>query len=145
PFGHALTAIAPGDYVSNSSMLEAMAVLRLDGATLPTRANFRDSLEPFRLDERLIRAAPPVPRANPPRTFSGYRRPGRRGVGTRNTIVVIGTTSRTASFARQLVARLQVLARVHPTLDGIVAIAHTEGGGNEEPNNTTEILRALAG
>lgn len=40
---------------------------------------------------------------------------------------------------------MQPLARVHPTIDGIVAIAHTEGGGQHEPNNTTEILRALAG
>jgi mutator protein MutT len=69
-------------------------------------------------------------RASPrPRTFAGYRRPGRRGVGTRNTIVILGTTSRTASFARQLAARLQPLARMHPGVDGIVAIAHTEGGG----------------
>ncbi len=145
PFAHAVSAIAPGDYVSNQSMLDALAVRRIERAVLPTQANFRDSLEPFTLDERTVRAALPVDRVSPARTFAGYRRPGRRGVGTRNTIVVIGTTSRTASFARQLVARLQPLARVHPTIDGIVAIAHTEGGGLDEPNNTTEILRALAG
>ncbi|MSU49568.1 MAG: altronate hydrolase [Opitutus sp.] len=145
PFAHALAAIAPGDYVSNQSMLDALAVRRLDGAKLPATANFRDSLEQYRLDESAFHAAPAVDRTAAPRTFAGYRRPGRRGVGTRNMIVVIGTTSRTASFARQLVARLQALARVHPTIDGIVAIAHTEGGGPGEPNNTTEILRALAG
>src|SRR5205814_9521502 len=92
-----------------------------------------------------FRARTPLSRVAHPRPFSGYRRPGSRGIGTRNTIVVLGTTSRTASFARQLAARLQPLARVHPTLDGIVAIAHTEGGGPGEPNNTAEILRALAG
>jgi altronate dehydratase len=145
PFGHALTAIAPGDYVANQAMLEALAVRRTDAAALPVSPNFRDSLERFQLDESIIRPAPAVDRVAQPRTFNGYRRPGRRGVGTRNTIVVLGTTSRTASFARQLVARLQPLARVHPGLDGIVAIAHTEGGGPGEPNNTTEILRALAG
>ena len=48
--------------------------------------------------------------------------PGRRGTGTRNTIVILGTTSRTAAFARQLTARLQPLARVHPSLDGMNAI-----------------------
>ena len=145
PFAHATIAIAPGDYVSNQAMLDGLAVRRLDGAKLPVTANFRDSLEQYRLDEGTFRAAPPVPREEHPRTFAGYRRPGRRGVGTRNVIVVIGTTSRTASFARQLVARLQPLAQVHPTIDGIVAIAHTEGGGTGEPNNTTEILRALSG
>ncbi len=145
PFGAALTPIAPGDYVANQAMLEGLAVRRIGDARLPAAPNFRDSLEAFRLDESAIRAAPPVERASPVRTFLGYRRPGNRGVGTRNFIVVIGTTSRTSSFARQLVARLQALARVYPTIDGIVAIAHTEGGGTEEPNNTTEILRALAG
>jgi len=144
-FAHAVRAIAPGDYVSNETMLASLAVRQLGGAQLPTVANFRDSLEHYRLDESTLRAAPPIERVAQPRTFAGYRRPGPRGVGTRNFIVVIGTTSRTASFARQLVARLQPLARVHPTIDGIVAIAHTEGGGQHEPNNTTEILRALAG
>jgi altronate dehydratase len=37
------------------------------------------------------------------------------------------------------------LARINPGLDGIVAIAHTEGGGPGEPNNVQEVLRALAG
>lgn len=144
-FAHAVRAIAPGDYVSNETMLASLAIRQLGGAQLPTVANFRDSLEHYRLEESTLHAAPPVERVAQPRTFAGYRRPGPRGVGTRNFIVVIGTTSRTASFARQLVARLQPLARVHPTIDGIVAIAHTEGGGQHEPNNTTEILRALAG
>jgi altronate dehydratase len=144
PFGHALAPIAPGDYVCNRAMIEALAVRRL-GVPLPEEPNFADHLVPYVLDEAAIRAAPPVEPAPDPRTFEGYRRPGRRGTGTRNTIVILGTTSRTAAFARQLTARLQPLARVHPSLDGIVAVAHTEGGGPGEPNNTAEVLRALAG
>ncbi|HTB80155.1 MAG TPA: UxaA family hydrolase [Opitutaceae bacterium] len=145
PFGAALTALAPGDYVCNASMLAALAVRSLD-ARLPAAPNFADNpLEPFRLDETAFRPAPPVAPAPSPRTFAGYRRPGRRGTGTRNTIVILGTTSRTAAYARQLAARLQPLARVHPSIDGIVAIAHTEGGGSDEPNNAHEVLRALAG
>ena len=150
PFGVALTAIAPGDYVCNQSMLDALAVRRLPGVILPAQPNFADILDPFQLDEAAFRAGPDSrlagglasPRA---RTFRGYRRPGCRGVGTRNAIVILGTTSRTASFVRQLTARLQALARVHPSLDGIVAIAHTEGDGPGQPNNTREVLRALAG
>ena len=145
PFGTALTDIAPGDYVCNQSTLETLALRQLDGARLPSRPNFSDQLPPWTLDEKSFRAGPAVAPAVAPRTFAGYRRPGRRGVGTRNFIVILGTTSRTASFARQLAARLQPLARVHPSLDGIVAVAHTEGGGTTEPNNTPEILRALAG
>ncbi len=144
PFGHALTPIAPGDYVSNASILEALAVRRL-GFSLPARPNFTDHLVAFDLDESAFRPAPPVPLAAEVRTFDGFRRPGRRGVGTRNYIVILGTTSRTASFARQLAARLQALARVFPSLDGLVAVTHTEGGGPGEPNNAAEILRALAG
>jgi altronate dehydratase len=145
PFGTALTAIAPGDYVCNQSMLDALSVRRIETTVLPAKPNFADCLEPFAFDEKKFSPAPPTSLAPQPRTFQGYRRPGRRGVGTRNTIVILGTTSRTASFARQLAARLQSLARVHPSIDGIVAIAHTEGGGNAEPNNASEILRALAG
>ena len=145
PFGRALRPIAPGDYVSNRAMLEGLALRPLAGAVLPPTPNFEDCLESFHLDEAAIHSAPPVARASPMRTFMGYRRPGRRGIGTRNTIVIVGTSSRTASFARQLTARLQVLARVHPTIDGIVAIAHTEGGGPGGANNTLEVLRTLAG
>ena len=145
PFATALEPIAPGDYVCNQSMLDALAVRRVEGATFPTRPNFADHLTPFQLDETTFHPGSPVDRVALPRTFRGYRRPGLRGVGTRNTIVILGTTSRTASYARQLAARLQPLARVHPGIDGIVAIAHTEGGGNDEPNNTLEILRALGG
>ncbi len=145
PFGLARLDIAPGEYVGNAAMLAALGMRRVEGARFPVEPNFEDYLPEFRLDEESFRPAAPVPRVAEPRTFAGYRRPGRRGVGTRNTIVILGTTSRTASFARQLTARLQPLARVHPSLDGIVAIAHTEGGGPGEPNNTAEVLRALAG
>lgn len=145
PFGNAVVRIAPGDYVSNQSMLEALAVRQVAGATLPPQPNFTDRRERFAFDEAGFQPAGEVERAKARRTFAGFRRPGRRGTGTRNFIVVIGTTSRTASFARQLVARLQPLARVHPDCDGIVAIAHTEGGGHGEPNNAAEVLRALAG
>jgi len=144
PFGHALALIAPGDYVCNASTLESLAGRRL-AFTLPPQANFADHLVPFVLDEATFTPAPPVECASQRRTFAGYRRPGKRGVGTRNTVVILGTTSRTASFARQLTARLQVLARLYPALDGIVAVAHTEGGGPTEPNNAAEVLRALAG
>ena len=40
----------------------------------------------------------------------GYRRPGGRGVGARNFIVVLGTSSRTTGFARQLAALTHKIA-----------------------------------
>ena len=144
PFGRTLTALAPGDYLYNRSMLEALKVRGLP-LTLPAEPNFEDRIVAFTLDEAAFKPGTPVPLVANPRTFQGYVRPGGRGVGTRNCVVILGTTSRTASAARQLAARLQPLARVHPGIDGIVAIAHTEGGGPDEPNNTIEILRAMAG
>ena len=145
PFGLALMDIPAGGYVCNQSMLEALAMRQLDGARLPEQPNFSDVLAPFDLDEKSFRAGAAVDFVETRATFSGFRRSVRRGVGTRNFIVILGTTSRTASFARQLTAQLQPLARVHPGLDGIVAIAHTEGGGTGEPHNAAEVLRALAG
>jgi altronate dehydratase len=146
PFGEAIAPIGRGDYVCNASMLAALGVRTLDSAVrLPAAPNFADRQTPFVLNESQFRPGVPVERATEPRTFLGYRRPGARGVGTRNYLVVVGTTSRTAGVARQLVARLQPLAQATPGIDGIVAIAHTEGGGVEEPNNASEVLRALAG
>ncbi len=144
PFGHALTEILPGDYVCNQSILEALAVRCLDAA-FPSQPNFVDHLVPFEFDENAFRPAPPVELVAQPRTFAGFRRPGRRGVGTRNVVVILGTTSRTAAFARRLAGRLQFLARLFPNLDGIVAVAHTEGAGPGEPHNVAEVLRTLAG
>lgn len=146
PFGTAVTDIAPADYVCNQSMLAALAVRELDArVALPERPNFADRLTAFRFDEATFAPGAPVPPVTNPRTFPGYRRDGGRGIGTRNHVVLLGTTSRTAGFVRQLADRLQPLARVHPGIDGIVAVAHTEGAGPGEPNNAAEILRALAG
>ena len=112
PFGHALVPIAPGDYVCNASILQALAVRQL-GVPLPSAPNFADYLVPFTLDPATYRPGQPVDRVARPRTFRGYRRAGGRGIGTRNTIVILGTTSRTASVARQLASRLQPLAKAH--------------------------------
>ena len=145
PFGRAVNRIEPGEYVSNQSMLDALAVRQVAGAVFPPQPNFTDLRESFVFNAAAFQPTAELELAPAPATFAGFRRPGRRGVGTRNYIVIIGTTSRTASFARQLAARLQPLARVYPDLAGIVAIGHTEGGGQGEPNNAAEVLRALAG
>ncbi|RMF81290.1 MAG: altronate hydrolase, partial [Chloroflexi bacterium] len=69
---------------------------------------------------------------------------GGRGVGTRNMIVLLGTSSLTAGFVRALEARLKPLADEYSNIDGIVAVAHTEGG-HHQPNNRDLLLRTLAG
>src|SRR6185503_12925887 len=80
PFGHALVPIAPGDYVCNESILQALAMRQL-GVPLPAAPNFEDYLVPFTLDPATYWPGQPVERVARPRTFRGYRRDGGRGVG----------------------------------------------------------------
>ena len=142
PFGVALTDISCGQYVSNAGMLQALRGRHLD-FELPATPNFEDRITPYVLDEATFTPAPPLARKLQPPTFLGFDR-GVRGAGTRNYVVIMGTTSRTAAFARIVAQRLEGL----PTgagFDGVVAVAHTEGGGTETPNNRDLLLRTLAG
>lgn len=142
PFGVALTDIARGEYVSNAGMLEALRGRRLD-FELPATPNFEDRITPYELEEATFVPAPPLERIATPPTFRGFDR-GARGAGTRNYVVVMGTTSRTAAFARIVAQRLEHEPR-GDNFDGVVAVAHTEGGGAETPNNRDLLLRTLAG
>ncbi len=142
PFGAATRDIAPGDYVCNAGMLEALGGRRLD-FELPAEANFEDRITPYVLDEAAFEPAAPLPLNPDPPTFRGFDR-GPRGAGTRNYVVVMGTSSRTAAYARLLARRLAD-APVSDGFDGVVAVAHTEGGGAGTPNNRDLLLRTLAG
>ncbi|MBP8256393.1 MAG: UxaA family hydrolase, partial [Opitutaceae bacterium] len=144
PFGRAIRAIGAGEYVSNELMIRALR-WRDVKVEIPSQANFEDRIEPCALDEEGFVPGPPVDLRAEKRRFMGYRRGGSRGVGTRNFIVILGTTSRTASIAREIADRLQPFAAAHPGIDGIVAVSHTEGGGPHVPNNVLEIHRALSG
>jgi altronate dehydratase len=143
PFGVALKPITPGQYVCNAAMLQALGLRTLD-FPLPPDPNFADRITPYQLDEQGFQPAPPTLSYDEPRTFLGYRRSPQRGVGTRNTIVLLGTTSRTSSYVRQLEARLKGVVSAYPNIDGIVAAAHTEGD-HPNPNNRAIMLRTLAG
>jgi altronate dehydratase len=142
PFGVALTDIACGHYVGNAGMLQALRGRHLD-FDLPVAPNFADRITPYVLDEASFTPAEPLERLAQPPTFGGFDR-GARGAGTRNFVVIMGTSSRTAAFARIVAQRLKDL----PTsagFDGVVAVAHTEGGSAAAPNNRELLLRTLAG
>lgn len=143
PFGYAIKAITPGQYVANHSMLEALSTRNLD-FPLPATPNFEDHIEPYNFDESAWQPINQVEIYPEERTFMGYRRLDGRGVGTRNFIVLLGTTSRTGSFVKQLEDRLKGITKAYPNVDGVVAIAHTEGG-SDHPNNLELLLRTLAG
>lgn len=144
PFGTALRDIAPGDYVCNRDILEALRVRNLNFA-LPDEPNFKDWMKRYHLDEDAFRPGDQVPLYETPPTFMGYRRSPSRGVGTRNVIVLLGTTSQSASYVKRLEERLRGRAAAYPDIDGIVAVAHTEGGEDAAPNNRELLLRTLAG
>ena len=142
PFGIAARALQPGDYVCNERILAALAERDIDFA-LPDAANFRDTIETYALDEATFSAGEQVAPAEEPATFAGFRRPGGRGVGTRNFVVVLATTSRANGFVREVAGR--AAERAPAGIDGVVAVTHTEGGGSARPNNLDHVLRVLAG
>ena len=144
PFGFAISQIRPGDYVCNQKMIDSLSLRHLD-FDLPAHPNFRDEIITYHLDEENFQPGDPVTRHDDDRFFEGYRREGGRGVGTRNYIVVMGTTSRTSGFVNALVSRMKEVAADCENIDGIIAVAHTEGGEGRTPNNLDMLLRTLAG
>ena len=141
PFGVALVPIAPGAYVCNHGVLDALRIRQLDFA-LPAQPNFADQIHSYHPDEANFRPGQQLPLCEQPATFMGYDR-GARGAGTRNHIALIGTSSRTASFVRLLAERFR--GQSNDTFDGVVALGHTEGGTTTTPNNQELLLRTLAG
>ena len=148
PFGFATRSISPGDYVCNQKMIDSLSIRNLP-FELPKTPNFSDKMAPYQLDETEFRAGKQVLRHENERAFLGYQRPGKRGVGTRNYIVVMGTTARTSGFARRLADMCSIEGIYNPdtfpNIDGIVAVTHTEGGESKTPNNIDMLLRTLAG
>ena len=144
PFGYAMTEIQPGAYVCNEKMIDSLSLRNLD-FELPSRPNFKDQIVAYTLDEDTFEPGRPLSKYDHELFFSGYRREGERGVGTRNYIVVMGTTSRTSSFAEALANRFKGIEVGYENIDGVVAVTHTEGGEGNTPNNLDLLLRTLAG
>ncbi|MBL8773309.1 MAG: altronate dehydratase [Phenylobacterium sp.] len=93
----------------------------------------------------LRRVAPPTPALSGPgaaRTFQGFRRANGK-VGVRNYIGVLTSVNCSATVARLLAERATQsgLLADHPTIDGIVPIAHTSGCGMAGSGEGFEILR----
>jgi len=144
PFGVATEQILPGAYVCNPQILEALKLRNLE-FSLPATPNFEDRIEPYLLDPTTFIPGTPTALDTPSRSFLGYERSSNRGVGTRNTILILGTTSRTASFASRLREKSVGLVDRFEHIDDIVCASHTEGGGYHDPNNLDLLLHTLAG
>lgn len=144
PFGFAISQIRPGDYVCNKKMIDSLSLRHLD-FDLPAHPNFRDEIITYHLDEENFEPGALLSRYDDDRFFEGYERDGGRGVGTRNYIVVMGTTSRTSGFVNTLAGRMKEAAADYENIDSVIAVAHTEGGEGKTPNNLDMLLRTLAG
>ncbi len=142
PFGTAMSDIKAGEYLCNPKMLAALKGRNLD-FDLPDQANFNDDIPAFNLDTGDFQISSQITPSETKRYFNGFLRDSGRGVGTRNYIAVIGTTSRTASFARQVANQFDTTE--YENIDGVVAVTHTEGGELNQPNNLELLLRILAG
>ena len=142
-FGRALRDIAPGEYVCNAGVLKELGGRPLD-FELPDAPNFADDLTPYQFDADRFQPAPALPYKPPAQPFMGFRRPGNRGVGTRNMVVLLGVNSLVGGFAAQLEKEVQPLAEGYEHIDGIVAVTHTEGS-QAGSNNQELLLRTLAG
>jgi altronate dehydratase len=142
-FGIATRDIEPGEYVINEGVQVELGRRDLD-FEVPAQANFGNLISPYEFDESAFSPAPPLPRYDDMRYFLGYPRAGGRGVGTRNMIVFLGTSSLTAGFVRTLSQVTAQMAEGYANVDGIVPVAHTEGG-HSDPNNREQLLRTLAG
>jgi altronate dehydratase len=143
PFGHALRTIEAGEYVCNQVTIDAFAHRNVD-FEFPANPNFAEEIVPYRFDEATFQPTEPTERCEDKLCFEGYRRSPARGVGVRNRIVIMGVTSRSASYAKQLEDRLQDLVADYPNIDGVAALAHSEGSGREPHHNREFLLRALA-
>jgi altronate dehydratase len=136
-FGEATRPMAPGNYLANDRVLAALRGRHI--TDLPATANFADLIVAHTIDEATFAPADQVPAvpAGEVAAFQGFPRPGGRGIGTRNYIILIGTTSLTAAYVKALEARVKEAgaAAGFPNVDGVVAVAHTEGGGDDRPHN----------
>jgi altronate dehydratase len=144
PFGIASRNIGAGQYVGNKSMLETLRARRIL-VQLPDEANFVDAIKPYELDGATFKPAEGLERHKLERYFEGFVREDGRGVGTRNYIVLLATTSLTNGYVRALESRFKNKLNAYPNLEGVVAVAHTEGGTKTRPNNFDLVLRTLAG
>ncbi len=142
PFGFALCDIPAGGYVINAGTLDALRMRSID-FKLPAAPNFADRIPVYNLDEAHFRSAVPLAR-NGQATFMGYERFGGRGAGTRNYIVLLAISSSANGFVRALEARLKETLQQTANLDGVAAVAHTEGA-LPEADGREQLLRTLAG
>jgi len=146
-FGTATRDLQPGEYCCNDSILVA---LRERGITadLPDAGcfeNFADPLPDPNRERNHESGILPLETAADGTAlgFQGFSRSDGRGVGTRNYVTILGTSGRVAAVARRIERRFRGAAG--GSLDGVVAVAHTEGNDSDGALNRDKVMLCLAG
>ncbi|MGN6387249.1 MAG: UxaA family hydrolase, partial [Verrucomicrobiota bacterium] len=142
PFGIALRPIEPGEYLANNKMLQALNLRKVD-AVLPSTPNFQDFTPGFEIED--CQFGVEQVRSEAEGTFMGFHRQTPRGIGTRNFIVLLGTDSLSGAFVQRLSSEFAECTSQYTNIDGVVPVAHTEGGSLKQPLNLELTLRTLAG
>ncbi|WP_020385128.1 UxaA family hydrolase [Kribbella catacumbae] len=139
PFARALRDLEVGDYVCTPTSLAAVSARGIEG--LPAEPSAKNEpLDPYELDESALNLGQQVTSVEQPGTFLGY--PREQGpAGTRNHVVLMATSSRSSGFVTELAKRFDGAEG----FDGVVPVAHTEGGEDGTPNNLHFLLATLAG
>ncbi len=139
PFARALRDLEIGDYVCTPTSLAAVSARGVEG--LPAEPSAKNEpLDPYELDESALNFGQQVTSVEQPGTFLGY--PREQGpAGTRNHVVLLATSSRSSGFVTELARRFDGAEG----FDGVVPVAHTEGGEEGTPNNLHILLATLAG
>ena len=146
PFGITTGPVEAGEYLCNAATLEELHS-RSVSLSLPTEPNFTDIIRPVAVDPNHIEPTPIslyTKEKAAGKSFMGFKREGNRGVGTRNTIVIIATTADSAGFVRRLAANVQNRLVNYPNVEAIHAISHTEGD-RAKINNRQLLQRTLLG
>ncbi|GAA1549732.1 hypothetical protein GCM10009804_02840 [Kribbella hippodromi] len=138
-FARASRDLVPGDYVCTPTSLAAVTARGVEGLPKQPSAT-NEPLDPYELNESALHFGAQVTSVEQPGTFLGY--PREQGpAGTRNHVVLLATSSRSSGFVTELARRFDGA----DAGDGVVPVAHTEGGEDDVPNNLHFLLATLAG
>ncbi len=146
PFGRASRDIEPGEYLCNQNVLFRLSIQddpRYTTLDIPQEPNFTDDIPPYRFDANAWQKPAPVECYGTERTFLGFDR-NSRGTGTRNHLVILGTSASTSVLVKRLEDRFRDRTEDLANIDAVVGIHHTEGE-EDQADERERTLRTLAG
>ena len=142
-FGVANSDIKIGQAIYNNASVEALKD-SFRTTTDPITENFIDHSSDYSADSICVVNRTRTINSKTAPKFLGYERGGGRGIGTRNYIAVVATSSLAATCARLIVQEVNHFTHNLENLNGVVCVEHTEGS-SVDASNTDIVLRTLAG